>query len=218
MRSLIRVGRAVAMLFTISILALAVPLGAQAVPTPDAGTFTIEIDTADLARSTEIKVPNLVGSKADKGVKKLSALGLKWNFSKLVLIKSNWWITKQGTKPGTMVSKGATIKLTVSKTNPSPAPSASPTASEFSTASGLDVGFAWQACEDYGAANYPFGFDLHFLIGQIAQQIDPTTDSWYLKAQVTITNAYNAKYETVAECTVHGTNKAPELTSFFVYP
>jgi hypothetical protein len=65
-----------------------------------------------------VQVGNYVGMRADKATKALKTVSLDWKFSKLVMKKSNWWVTKQSPKPGSTVETGTVIKLSVSKTKP----------------------------------------------------------------------------------------------------
>jgi len=192
---------------------LAITGAAAASAAPVDETTTIEVDASHLASDDDgqVEMPNVVGLRADKATKALKAIDLKWKFSKLVIVKRNWWITKQSIAPGSMVDDGQKIKLTVSKKKPK-------VATADTTAGGLTIGFATRACESIGEEVYPYGFTFHSVVGLIAAEVDPVTDSWYVKAETTVTNEYNSDYETVAECTVTGSDKAPEVTSFFVYP
>ncbi len=75
---------------------------------------------------------------------------------------------------------------------------------------------AWQAVQAYGREEYPYGFDLHYIMGVLAEEaIDENT--WYLKATVTVTNMYNAEQELECEAKVTGTNDNPEVIDFKVY-
>lgn len=74
---------------------------------------------------------------------------------------------------------------------------------------------AWLAVRHYGENEYPYGFKLHLFTGLIAEE--PNDGEWFLKANVTITNAFNAKYDTVVEARVSGTSANPVIDYFFVY-
>ena len=80
----------------------------------------------------------------------------------------------------------------------------------------LDPNNAWQAAEDYGKTQYPYGFELHWMMGQLAQEAQDE-NTWFLKAYATITNEYGTEYETVCEAHVTGTTNSPEISSFYVY-
>lgn len=73
---------------------------------------------APAAPEKSIQVADFVGLRADKATAGLKADSLKWKFNKTVVKKSNWWVTKQTPKAGSMAKKGTVIKLTVSKTAP----------------------------------------------------------------------------------------------------
>lgn len=74
----------------------------------------------------------------------------------------------------------------------------------------------WVAAENYGEEMYPYGFELHYFIGKIAEE--PYDDNtWFLKAECTVTNEYNAEYEGTCEVKVTGTTDAPQVTEFTVY-
>lgn len=75
--------------------------------------------------------------------------------------------------------------------------------------------YAQKAFEEYGEAEYPFGFECHWILDlRNAEQY--TDGSWYFKVGVTITNTYGAEYDTVAEGTVNGTDIYPVVTQFYV--
>lgn len=80
----------------------------------------------------------------------------------------------------------------------------------------LSTGAAWVAAENYGESQYPYGFELHYFLGKIAEEpYDENT--WFLKAECTLTNQYDAEAEGTCEVTVTGTDDAPQITSFLVY-
>lgn len=72
------------------------------------------------------------------------------------------------------------------------------------------------AMELYGEREYPFGFDPHVALGEIAcEPYDENT--WFLKYEVTITNAFGAEYDTVVEARVSGSDDNPKIDYFYVY-
>lgn len=90
---------------------LVAALGATtAVPAAASVSLTSGTDT--------VQVRNYVGMRADKATKALETASLDWKFSKLVIKKSNWWVTKQSPKAGSTVDTGTVVKLSVSKTKP----------------------------------------------------------------------------------------------------
>lgn len=87
---------------------------------------------------------------------------------------------------------------------------------EAALSSKLSAGYAWTAAADYGKAEYPYGFKLHYMAGQLAQEaVDE--DTWYLKATCTVTNEYNATREMECEAKVTGTDSNPEVIEFNVH-
>ncbi len=63
---------------------------------------------------------------------------------------------------------------------------------------------------------YPYGFKIHTVKGLLGSEaLDENT--WFLKYQVTITNAFNAEAKLVCEAKVTGTNDNPEIVDFLVY-
>ena len=75
---------------------------------------------------------------------------------------------------------------------------------------------AWNAVEDYGESQYPYGFELHYIMDRLAEEaVDEST--WFLKATCTVTNAYNAEVEATCEAKVTGTSDNPQIASFSVY-
>ena len=79
----------------------------------------------------------------------------------------------------------------------------------------LESGKAWVAVKNYGEAAYPYGFKLHYLVGQLAQEAE-NKNTWYLKAECTVTNEYGAKQKGTCEAEVTGTTDSPEVTAFNV--
>ncbi len=81
----------------------------------------------------------------------------------------------------------------------------------------LDVYYAHQAFENYGKKLSPYGFKCHWLAGSISSEQDRKTGAWFFKVDVTITNEYGAKLDTVAEGRVVGTNENPKVKDFYIY-
>lgn len=80
----------------------------------------------------------------------------------------------------------------------------------------LSPSSCWVAAENYGEEMYPYGFELHYFMGKIAEE--PYDDNtWFLKAECTITNEYNTEYESVCEIKVTGTTDSPQIAEFIVY-
>lgn len=80
----------------------------------------------------------------------------------------------------------------------------------------LDPGASWTAAEDYGENQFPYGFELHYLTGKIAEEAYDE-DTWFLKAECTSTNESGAKVDGTCEAKVTGTTDSPEVTEFTVY-
>jgi len=70
------------------------------------------------ANKGSVRISSYIAMRADKATSELKAHSLKWKFSKHVATKSKWWVTKQSPRAGSLVKRGTTIKLTVSKTAP----------------------------------------------------------------------------------------------------
>ena len=80
----------------------------------------------------------------------------------------------------------------------------------------LPASACWIAAENYGESQYPYGFELHYLMGKLAEEAyDENT--WFLKAECTITNMFDAEADGTCEVLVTGTEDAPQITSFNVY-
>lgn len=80
----------------------------------------------------------------------------------------------------------------------------------------LDVAACWTAIEQYASEQYPYGFDPHWVLGKIAERAEDE-DTWFLKYEVTITNAFGASYDTTFEAYVSGTTESPVVDSLIVY-
>lgn len=84
-----------------------------------------------IAASETIAVPRVVGMDGKSATKALKAAGLKWKWSKLVLLKSNWLVTKSSPRAGARIKPGGTVKLTVKRKTaqiPASTPTTSPSA------------------------------------------------------------------------------------------
>lgn len=80
----------------------------------------------------------------------------------------------------------------------------------------LDATAAWIAAEKYGEQEYPYGFELKYILGKIAE--DPLDENtWSLKAECKVTNEFNASLKMTCEAYVTGTTENPEITKFEVY-
>lgn len=80
----------------------------------------------------------------------------------------------------------------------------------------VDLTSAWVAAEQYGEAQYPYGFDLHSAFGVLAEE-PSDENTWYLKASCDVTNQYGAEAEMVCEAYVTGTTDSPTVVNFIVY-
>lgn len=80
----------------------------------------------------------------------------------------------------------------------------------------LDPGASWTAAEDYGEIQFPYGFELHYLTGKIAEEAYDE-DTWFLKAECTYTNESGAEVDGTCEAKVTGTTDSPEVIEFTVY-
>ena len=80
----------------------------------------------------------------------------------------------------------------------------------------LEPSACWIAAENYGEELYPYGFELHYFLGKIAEEMQDDT-SWFLKAECTVTNEYGAEVDGTCEAVVGGTTDSPEIISFTVY-
>lgn len=84
------------------------------------------------------------------------------------------------------------------------------------TSSGLEAIYAWQAVEDYGKNEYPYGFKLHYIAGKLAEENEG--DTWFLKATCDVENAAGNKMKGMnCEAQVGGTNESPQVAYFNVY-
>ncbi|MGC4019141.1 MAG: hypothetical protein QM793_07895 [Muricomes sp.] len=80
----------------------------------------------------------------------------------------------------------------------------------------LETESAWTAVKQYGESKYPYGFDLHYLKGNIVQKAS-NEKTWFLRADCVITNEYGADVEMVCEAYVTGTTDAPQVIDFGIY-
>ena len=72
---------------------------------------------------------------------------------------------------------------------------------------------AFQAAEQYGKKKYPYGFELHYMMGQqAADALDENT--WHLRATCTITNKAGKETKMDCDSTVTGTESSPKVLAF----
>ncbi len=62
----------------------------------------------------------------------------------------------------------------------------------------LEPSSCWIATESLGEELYPYGFELHYFLGKIAEEMQDDT-SWFLKAECTVTNEYGAEVDETAK-------------------
>ena len=80
----------------------------------------------------------------------------------------------------------------------------------------LPAANCWVAAKNYGESQFPYGFKLHYLMGKIAEEAHDE-NTWYLKAECTVTNMFGAEADGTCEALVTGTKDSPQVTSFNVY-
>ncbi len=80
----------------------------------------------------------------------------------------------------------------------------------------LDSAAAWESAEDYGEMMYPNGFKLHYITGKLNQSASDE-NTWFLKAEATITNTSGDKRDVICEAYVTGTTASPEVVDFIIY-
>jgi len=156
-------------------------------------------------------IPDVVGMPGNDARDALLAAGFLVEFDadgKVVLMAGNWNVEAQSPAAGETGAAGDTVTLTVSK------PEKEPTAQE-ATSTGLTGTYAQAACDMRGAAEFPFGWDPHWILGKLADEIQD--DRWFLKATADVKNEYNAEQEINFECYVSGTNEAPVVEEFLAY-
>jgi hypothetical protein len=90
---------------------------------------------------------------------------------------------------------------TPADTPPSAAPSPTTSVPSNETPSGLDVGTAYVACEQYGAKHYPYGFKTSLF--DVTSRV--FHDKIIVSGNAKITNQYGAAYNAIFTCPVTGT-------------
>ena len=187
----------------------------------DASTTTPEEETTTTA---EAVAPDTVGMGLSDARIILEDAGYTVNATdsfatRTILMESNWIVLSQEAD-GTKVNLGAQKTTDGQEATPSepaePAAPAAPTvpAAPIETASGLTPGMAQVACEHYAEAQYPYGFNPHWLLDG---NYNIVGDTVFLQAGVEITNAFDAEYDATVECTVSGTEGATAIDSFLIY-
>lgn len=71
-------------------------------------------------------------------------------------------------------------------------------------------------CSTYAEDQLPYGVDMHWVLGKLAEE--ETDTGWFLKVEADVTNQYGAEESGMnIECHVSGTNSAPVMDEFLVY-
>lgn len=174
-----------------------------------------------------MSIPAVVGMAGDEAKDALEAAGFDVEFDAgedFVVLAGNWTVDAQTPEAEASAPEGSTVTLKVSKpeptaeaapAEPAPAEPAPAAPAVEATPSGLTSGWATTACDNYGDAAYPYGFNGDWLIDGLAMEIQG--DEWFLKAGASITNQFNAEGRFVVECRVGGTDGAPLVTSWIAY-
>ncbi|MDN4613192.1 excalibur calcium-binding domain-containing protein [Leifsonia sp. F6_8S_P_1B] len=123
-------------LLTAGVLAAA-PLAAP--PPATAAATEVVITTSVDAGKGKVTVPKVVGLDGKRASKKLKAAGLKWKWSKVVIVKGNWTVTKSSPKAGSAVKAGTTVKLTVKKKTGKGGSTSTPVPTVTETPAAIDV-------------------------------------------------------------------------------
>lgn len=159
-----------------------------------------------------VAIPDVTGQAGNDARDALTAAGFVVAYDageETVVMASNWTVDAQTPAAGTEAAPGSTVTLTVSK------PAAAEPAPAAATSTGLTATYAISACQQYGDTNFPYGWDAHWVLGKLAEEIQ--NDQWFLKVEADVKNAYNAEAKMNVECFVSGTNDAPVVTSFNAY-
>lgn len=75
----------------------------------------------------------------------------------------------------------------------------------------LEIGSAWIAVKNYGENIYGSDFELHYILGKIAESMEDE-NTWFLKANCTVFGV-----DMVCEAKVTGTTENPQVIDFYVY-
>ena len=80
----------------------------------------------------------------------------------------------------------------------------------------LSVANAWEALRMYGEETYPWGFDLHSILGVITEE-PADENTWHLTAYCDVTNAYGATARNrICDAYVTGTSAHVQIVGFTV--
>lgn len=224
---------------SIGLVAVAALSGcASPTSTPSSGSTTAASATATekpapttvaAQRVGGLKLPDYKGKTLDVAKDELKKAGILTEATavngKAVLVARNWTILSHTPAAGTEVEAGSTVTFHVHKPAKESTPAIAPTSSgpaadptpeaEKTTSRGLRAVSAQVACDMYAEREFRYGYDPHWILGKLAEQI--LDDQWYLKVEADVTNAYNAEAAVNIECYVGGTDEAPVVESFIWY-
>lgn len=199
---------------TLSIAALALTGCSKAADAGVAASTETSVASTPSA-ATAFTLPDYKGQTLDVAAKDLAAHGIKLEAvdmvdAKAVVSKKNWTVDSYDPAAGSAVEKGSTVTFQVFKPKAEDS-----SAGADATSLGLGASYAQAACNDRAKSEFPFGYKPHWILGQLAEEIQ--NDKWFLKVEADVKNAYNAEQSLNVECTVGGTNDRPVVESFSAY-
>lgn len=163
--------------------------------------------------SSERRAPDVTGQRLDQARSALEGAGLEVEVESGglfgVVDDTGWEVCDQSPKAGSTASK---VKVFVERSCTDGTPS---TDDAKTTSAGLTATSAQAACNRRGMTEFPYGFDGHWILGKLAEEI--LDDRWFLKLEATVVNEFGAEREMNVECFVGGTDASPAVERFLAY-
>lgn len=168
--------------------------------------------------SPERQVPDVTGQPLDQARSALGGAGLEVEVESGglfgVVDDSGWEVCDQSPEAGSTASK---VKVLVERSCTDGAPSTddASTGDTSTTSAGLTATSAQAACNRQGRIEFPYGFNGHWILGKLAEEI--LDDRWFFKLEATVENEFGAKRKVNVECFVGGTDALPAVERFLAY-
>lgn len=190
------------------------------------GTLTEEPDSAPDAAGTPAAedlsaVPDVAGMPADEARDAISDAGFIARLDggeEVVVNASNWDAVDTTPAAGAEIKAGETVTINVVRAEERLAEEREATqrAAEERANGPIGATEAQGFCSLYAEEQLPYGVDMHWIMGKLAEE--ETENGWFLKVEADVTNEYGAEQSGMnIECHVSGTNNAPVMDEFLVY-
>ena len=161
-----------------------------------------------------IYVPDVTGDDLDTAVSTLEEKGFVVEYDKTLSEGTEWVVSEQSLAALEKVRPGTEITLTAMEKNEYL--NVNPDDWATKTSTGLTLKTASNACVDRGLEQFPAGFEVDWKSDKITETVEGENALLVYIADATNADGTATRY--VVNCTVTGTEAAPELTVYDLKP